>query len=490
MGIAPYGSGLRAKIIAPSGMARYLVFMRIVFLGMVCLLSLIWAGAFAPSPTTAQTRLSCEWSHSISLTATAGAGGHDGEIKVELGAGDFPAGYTMSANGDDLRVFASDNTTPVAFFISRWDAAAQQVTIYIRPPAIAGGASATYNLFLGNGLISSGSSATGVFPDNGIRVLSRVSSANPTNAASGYAALAAGSSTVADVVRANVFRINNRTFGGSSGDFGLCISTMINVPPSQAGTWRFRAGVDFGRGGHFLLNETALESNWNADLWWSNNFNNPDVLQGNRSLSSGWHRLEVLGFEGCCDGPIQIQARAPGGAFQDLSTTNFTLREANCTNIALTLTTTSEACPIGLDVSKQSVSFDDGAGGDMAIPGAVVTYEIAVANTGQRVDNATIELLDELPADARLVVTGGDAFQLVEGTVPSGVALNWGGFSDPSDGVEFSTDGTNFGYVPSPDTDGTDGAITHVRIIPDGSLNPADNSAQPNFTVRLKLIID
>ena len=289
--------------------------MRLVFLGMVCLLSLIWAGAYAPSPTTAQTRLSCEWSHSITLTATAGAGGYDDEIKVELGAGDFPAGYIMSANGDDLRVFASDNTTPIAFFISRWDAVAQQATIYIRPPAIAAGTSASYNLFLGNGLILSGSSATGVFPATGIRVLSRVSSANPTNAASAYAALAVETSTIADVVRADVFRINNRTFGGSANNFGMCISTMINVPPSQAGTWSFRAGVDFGRGGHFLLNETVLESDWNTDLWWRLNFNDPDVLEGSRTLSSGWHRLEVLGFEGCCDGPIQIQARAPGGAF-------------------------------------------------------------------------------------------------------------------------------------------------------------------------------
>lgn len=457
---------------------------------LVWLFLVLASGTVMTEQSTAQPRLSCEWSHSIAVTATAGATAHSEEIRVDLTAADFPTGYTMSADGADLRVFASDNTTAIPFFISRWDPFAQQATIYIRPPAIGAGASATYNFFLGNAFVGSASDANAVFPVAGLRVLSRVSSADPTSAAEGYSAIRSASSTVADVVRSDVFRINNRSLGGSNGNYGLCISTLLNVTPAQTGTWEFRGGFDFGRGGHFLLSETEIEGDWNDDIWWAINFANADVFQGSRTLSAGWHRLEALGFEGCCDGPIEIQARPPGGAFQDLRTANFPLRASVCTNLQITTSTAQEACPIGLDVDKASVSFADPEGGGFAIPGATVTYEITVRNTGQRVDDTTILILDTLPADARLVVVGANAFELVEGAPASGLSLDWGGHDDASDGVEFSTDGSNFGYEPVPDGDGTDSAITHVRFTPDGSLNPADNSDQPSFVIRLQLIID
>lgn len=442
------------------------------------------------SPSSAQARLSCEWSHSIAVTATAGGAAHNDEVRIDLIAADFPAGYSMSANGDDLRVFASDNTTAIPFFISRWDALAQEAVIFIRPPAIGAGSSATYNFFLGNGFIANASDANSVFPNTGLRVLSRVSAADPTSAAEGFAELQAATSTVADVVRTNVTRINNRTFGGTNGNYGFCVSTILNVGPAQAGTWDFRGGFDFGRGGHFRINEVDLEGDWNDDLWWATNFANADVLQGSRNLSAGWHRIEALGFEGCCDGPIEIQARPPGGTYTDLRTSNFTLRSAICTNITVTTSTAGEACPIGLNVTKTSTDFSDTLGGDFAIPGATVTYEIGVSNTGQRVDDTAINIRDTLPPETRLVVVGANAFELVDGTPASGLTLNWGGAGDALDGVEFSIDGSDFSYTPTPLPDGTDPAITHVRFNPTGSLNPADNADQPAFTVRLQLVIE
>ncbi|WP_108787475.1 DUF2341 domain-containing protein [Erythrobacter sp. Alg231-14] len=457
---------------------------------MIWLAFLLVGGAVAGTPSAAQSRLSCEWSHSIAVTATAGVSAHSDEIRVDLTGADLPAGYSMSSDGADLRVFADDNTTPIPFFISRWDALAQQATVFIRPPGLAAGSSATFNFFLGNAFIGSASDATGVFPNTGIRVFSRVSAADPSNGEDGLSALQQSGTIVADVIRSDVFRINNRTLGGSNGDYGLCVSTLINVAPSQEGTWSFRGGFDFGRGGHFRLNEALVGGDWNDDIWWATNFNNPDVFEGTRMLDAGWHRIEALGFEGCCDGPIEIQARPPGGNYSDLRTSNFPLRAAICTNIRVTTSTTQEACPIGLDVNKASVTFEDTRGGNFALPGTIVTYEIAVANTGQRVDDTTIDILDTLPADARLVVVGTDAFELVQGSPASGVALDWVGHLDDDDGVEFSTDGSDFGYEPQPGDDGTDSAITHVRFSPDGSLNPADNTDQPSFVIRLKLIIE
>lgn len=457
---------------------------------LIWLMLLISGSSIATTTVTAQPRPSCEWSHSIAVTATAGASTHTDEIRVDLTAADFPAGYTMSSDGADLRVFASDNVTAIPFFISRWDAFAQEATVFFRPSAISAGSSETFNFFLGNSFVSSLSDANSVFPTTGITVLSRVSTADPTSASEGYAALQAASSTVVDTIRPDVFRINNRTFGGADGNYGLCISTLLNVTPAQAGTWEFRGGVDYGSGGHFLADETPLETDWNDDLWWSINFANLDVLQGSRYLAAGWHRLEALGFEDCCDGPIEIQARPPGGAFQDLRTTNFPLRASVCTNIQVTTATTADACPIGLDVNKVSVDADDGLGSDFRTPGAIVTYEISVANTGQRIDATTINILDQLPPETRLIVTGANAFELVEGSPASGLTLTWGGPSDAADDVQFSTDGIDFSYTPSPTGDGTDSAITHVRFTPAGSLPPAENTNQPSFTIRLQLIID
>jgi len=396
----------------------------------------------------------------------------------------------VTAQGDDLRVYLENNTTAVPFFISRWDAGSREATVYILPPPIGAGASATYNFFLGNSFVASGSDPNAVFPTAGLRVLSRVSSADPIDASSGYTALINGSSTVTDQVRSDVRRINNRTFGGRSGDYGLCITTLINVPSAQAGVWSFRAGMDYGRGGHLQLAETDLDSRWNTDLWWATNFNNGDVLQGSRSLAAGWHRIELLGFEGCCDGPIEVQARAPGGSFQDLRTSNFTLRATPCTNLTITTSTVTEQCPIGLDVTKASIAVSDPLGSDLRIPGATVTYEIAVSNTGQRVDTTTINILDDLPGDVSLIVDGPNAFELFEGATPSGLTLDWGGFADSGDDVEFSTDGVDFGYTPIPLPDGTDPNISHVRFIPQGSLGPADNAVQPGFHVRLQVIIN
>ncbi len=453
------------------------------------ILVMLLLGSLMTVSSSAQNRLSCEWSHSIAVTATATSGAHNDAIRVDLTSSDFPATYAMSANGDDLRVYLQDNTTAVPFFISRWDQGSQQATIFILPPPIGAGGSATYNFFLGNSFVASESDADAVFPTPGLRVLSRASTANPSDAASGYSALVSANSTIADQVRSNVRRINNRTLGGSDRNFGLCISTLINVPSSQVGLWSFRAGMDYGRGGHLRLAETDLDSRWTTDLWWALNFGNSDVLQNSRLLGEGWHRIELLGFEGCCDGRIEVQASAPGGSFQDLRTSNFTLRAAPCTNLTITTSTVTEQCPIGIDVTKSSVAVVDLQGTDFRVPGATVTYEIGVTNLGQRVDATTINILDDLPGDVSLLVDDPNAFELIEGTTPSGLLLDWGGFADASDDVEFSTDGVDFSYVPVPDADGTDANITHVRIVPDGSLGPADNVTQPSFSVRLRVII-
>ena len=128
------------------------------------------------------------------------------------------------------------------------------------------------------------------------------------------AAFAAATVDVYDQVRANFSGLNNQALGGSNGDFGWCVSGIIEVTEATQGNWRFRYGADFGRGGHLYVSGQALEEDWNDDLWWAGSYaNTGETLSGPITLAPGWHRYEALGFEGCCDGPAGFQARPPGG---------------------------------------------------------------------------------------------------------------------------------------------------------------------------------
>ena len=199
-------------------------------------------------------------------------------------------------------------------------------------------------------------------------------------------------------------------------------------------------------------------------------------------MSSGWHRYEALGFEGCCDGGVGFQARRPTGPWRDLSTANFDLRGVQCIVPQASLTIgAAETCSTELIANKQ-VEVDATSTSPYSVPGSIVRYDLSITNPGQSVDAATIVLTDAFPNNVNLMTATADAFTLVDGTYPSGLSLSYGGPADTADGVEFSTDGTNFNYVPSTPVDGT---VTHVRFRPTGSLNPNDGGDRPSFTIRL-----
>gem|GEM_PF-2608463 len=106
--------------------------------------------------------------------------------------------------------------------------------------------------------------------------------------------------------------------------------SFFEVASGEAGVWSFRYGADFGRGGGLYVNDVALEEERNDDLWWAFNWNAAsEVLEGSITLTEGYHKLEAIGFEGCCDGGITIQYRKPGGNYQTFqtSTTNVVSRK-------------------------------------------------------------------------------------------------------------------------------------------------------------------
>ncbi len=449
----------------------------------VCLLVCFSFLSIPPAAYAQWPEQSCSLRHRIPVTITAVSGTHDTETRIDLTSTDFPADYTFSTSGEDIRVFRADDLTPVDFVVAGWDSVARSAVIYTLLPPIGSGSSELIYIYFGDESLGSADNAPAVFPSAGVRLRSRVSSADPTSAATALAAFAAATTDVDDSVRPSVTGLNNRALGGSNGNFGWCVSAVVNVTAATAGTWGFRYGADFGRGGHLYVSGQALEEDWNDDLWWAGNYaNTAETLQGNITLAPGWHRYEALGFEGCCDGPVGFQARPPGGAWQDLSSSNFNMRGAQCVNLTANINVAAaESCTTSLSLAK-TVAVDATSATNFYIPGSVVRYDIEVENPGQPVDPTTLVVTDAFPAEVAVVTSGAGAFAFTDGAVPSGVTFTYSGPASTTDSVEFSIDGTDFGYVPN---DPSDSAVTHIRFRPTGSLNPSTGAASPSFTISI-----
>lgn len=447
------------------------------------LVAVIGVTSFSTEAYAQWPQQSCSLRHRIPVTVTAVSGTHSAETRIDLTTSDFPVDYVFSSSAEDLRVFRSDDVTPVDFVVAGWDATARSATIYTRLPPIGSGSSEVINIYVGDESLAAADNAPAVFPNTGVRLRSRVSSADPTSTATALNAFAAATFDVDDSVRPSVTGLNNRALGGSNGNFGWCVSAVLNVTAATAGTWGFRYGADFGRGGHLYVSGQSLEEDWNDDLWWAGNYaNTAETLQGNIVLTPGWHRYEALGFEGCCDGAVGFQARPPGGAWQDLSSANFDMRGARCVNLTASVNvSTPESCTTNLSVAK-TVAVDDSSTIGFYIPGSVVRYDIVVENPGQPVDPTTLVLTDAFPAEVALVVSGAGAFAFTDGATPSGLGFSYGGPGDTTDSVEFSTDGTDYSYTPG---DPADPAVTHIRFRPTGTLNPSTGSASPSFTISI-----
>ena len=451
---------------------------------MIGVWGLLLLALLLPGQTAAEwSAQSCSFPHRIPVTITASAAGHNTETRINLSNADFPAAYTFSVAGDDIRVFESDDVTPVDFVVAEWDDLARTASIYVRLPPIGPSGSETLYIYLGDNGLSSGGNAAIVFPDIGVRLRSRASSADPVSPADGLAAFTAATVEVDNSVRTTISGLNNRALGGTNANYAWCVSAILNVTSATAGTWGFRYGGDFGRGGHLYVRGQEIEEQWNDNLWWANNYaNTGETLEGNITLPAGWHRYEALGFEDCCDGPTGFQARAPGGAWQDLSSTNFSLRASQCITPTATVTIGAhESCSSSLSASK-AISIDPSSPVPYAVPGAIIRYELSVVNPGQTIDANTLSLTDIFPDEVALITTGAGAFTFTDGAIPSGLGFTYGGPGDAGDSVEFSTDGADFTYTPNAPTDDS---VTHIRFKPTGSFNPNNAGDQPGFTLSI-----
>ena len=162
--------------------------------------------------------------------------------------------------------------------------------------------------------------------------------------------------------------------------------------------------------------------------------------------------------------------------------------------------------PVGtpsLLVLKTSTVIEDpinGSTNPKAIPGSTVRYLIGTTNSGSGgADTDTVVITDAIPANTALRVADFDGSTsgpvlFVDGTPSSGLAYTFSSLpsplADPLDDVSFSNDGgLSFTYAPAAIANGTDPAVTHIRVNPKGLFVGDAGGGAPNFQIFFKTIV-
>ena len=152
-----------------------------------------------------------------------------------------------------------------------------------------------------------------------------------------------------------------------------------------------------------------------------------------------------------------------------------------------------------LSAEKTATLVEDpinGTANPYSLPGSRVRYTISVSNDGNvGTDDGTIDITDTMPPQTSLVVSdisgaGSGPVLFNDGVPLSGLTYSFGGLSDLSDSLAFSSDGgSSFNYVPIPAADGTDPNITHIAVHPSGQLDGAETGPAPNFSISFDILL-
>jgi parallel beta-helix repeat protein len=138
----------------------------------------------------------------------------------------------------------------------------------------------------------------------------------------------------------------------------------------------------------------------------------------------------------------------------------------------------------------------NGATNPKSIPGSVQLYNVRVTNQGSgSVDNNAVAIVDMVPTNTRLFVgnlgaPGSGPVAFVNGTPSSALTWTFTALNSLTDDVDFSNDGgVTWIYVPVPDADGYDAAVTTLRLRPKGTM-PGNGGGDPYFELRFRVIVN
>ncbi|OED43194.1 hypothetical protein AB833_04270 [Chromatiales bacterium (ex Bugula neritina AB1)] len=310
----------------------------------------------------------CGWFYRSEISVSATGSTTDYAVQLYLASTDFNDSYVFTSDGSDIRVVDSDDATELNFFLESWDAVSRTAVLNVSVPSLTSAGRNIY-IYYGNSAgeavseVPPASNAQSTFVESGWRIHSRFTTIDPTNEAearSVFGSIADGTGGYGCAVFDSINGRNNQnTFSGPNGNYGLLNEVYFEV--DVPGFWSFRYGGDYGLGGGLYVNSEALDERWNEDLWWGRNFNNPDVLSGSILLDNGFHHIETIGFEACCDGPIHIQFKKPGSdQWQDMTSANLPLFGRSCPPGNITEVLVDRVTPT---LFGGSVYLDNGVGG-------------------------------------------------------------------------------------------------------------------------------
>ena len=155
---------------------------------------------------------------------------------------------------------------------------------------------------------------------------------------------------------------------------------------------------------------------------------------------------------------------------------------------------------VNLVIVKSLLTLSDpvnGASNPRAIPGAVIEYTVIVSNQGAGSSDAdSIRFSDPIPVPSQLIVDdiagpGSGPVAFTQGVPTSTLSYSYASLASLADDLEFSNDGgATWSYVPTPDVNGADPAVTHLRASPSGSFAAKTGPTGPSFTLRFRVRID
>ena len=298
-------------------------------------------------------RQSCDWPFRTTITINQSDfnGLTDYPVDLFLSSSNLHSQYQWSNSGNDLRIYSSDDTTPLPFTINSWDAASKGANVRVSFSNLDMGLRTIY-VYYGNQNASSLSttvpalpfvtgkikyhtrSNNGVDPDSYAEAKSTFNQGNDTNTSYGCSH------------PDNFTGITNQNQGSgrSRNNFIAYSKTLFTVKTGESGNWGIRYGADFGLGGGLYVDTVnVLDEKWTDDLWWGGSnwaTGISDVLYGSVYLSEGEHEMEIIGGEGCCDGGVTVQFSKDYSGPTEYSTATWLPFTASNIDIR------SEACPI------------------------------------------------------------------------------------------------------------------------------------------------
>jgi len=338
---------------------------------------ILFASLILSLPTWA--RDSCEWPFRTQLDISGNTPA-DYQVKIVIDSNDLSPDYVWSQDGDDLRISdqndfsTAEPSSVLSFWIENWDAASKSATIWIKTPEIS--SNLRLYLFYGNDYATEQTSTPETFTEPGIKFHTRGVSrfANPQNlddARSLFDSADDNNSNHGCTYITDFTEITNTGEFSNSDNFAAFSESYFYA--DVAGTWQFRYGADFGLGGGLYVNNIALDEQWTDNLWWANNWgngtaanNDNQILRGSIYLTQGYHKLEVLGFEDCCDGGITVQFKRPTSppeyatGWETFSTSSIQVRSRSCPVEEPQISFSNhDVCEINLKIQDRVSSFPD-----------------------------------------------------------------------------------------------------------------------------------